>query len=178
MQTERRDLIITEKTIFEDGCTKYEIICHCDKAFYNKKSDVLSGKTKSCGCLNTKTAYIRETELMGDLYPFYLLWKHFRKTAKDRGISYEITPEDLKFVYQKQNGRCLYTGDILPLPKIQIRDINSSSRIISVDRIDSSLPYAKDNISFVTVGVNYMKGSLMPDEFIKRCRIVARNFGA
>lgn len=63
-------------------------------------------------------------------------------------------------LYEKQSGLCYYSK--MPM-NTDIRD--KSLYKISVDRLDSSLPYTKDNIVLCTVGMNYCKNSSTVEEF-------------
>ena len=46
---------------------------------------------------------------------------------------------------------------------------------ISIDRINSSLGYTKDNVQLVAAIVNRMKTDLPDSEFIKICSIITDN---
>lgn len=45
----------------------------------------------------------------------------------------------------------------------------------SLDRIDSSKPYVKDNVQWVHKVVNNMKWDFDQNEFIEWCKIIASN---
>ena len=92
------------------------------------------------------------------------------KTAeKDRrGNKCSLSLDDLKNIWDKQQGRCVYTG--LPLTPKGHR-INT----VSLDRIDSNGIYEPSNVQLVCVAVNTMKLDHDEKVFIQLCRIVARN---
>jgi len=46
---------------------------------------------------------------------------------------------------------------------------------ISIDRINSSLGYTKDNVQLLAAIVNHMKTDLPDSEFIKICSIITDN---
>ncbi len=75
----------------------------------------------------------------------------------------EITAEYLKEIWDKQNGVCPYTG-----LKMQLRDYSkpSSPANASVDRIDSTKGYIRDNIEFVCMSVNYAKNEFSKQEML------------
>ena len=60
--------------------------------------------------------------------------------------------KDLKEIFDKQNGKCIYTGVNLCLNK----NTNPNYQT-SLDRIDNSKSYTKDNIQFCTVTCNWLK---------------------
>jgi hypothetical protein len=78
--------------------------------------------------------------------------KNCQKTGRcARGITADVTLEDLKEIWDRQGGVCPYTGmklKIRPTTQVTTKATIDSA---SVDRIDSSRPYAKDNIQFVSL---------------------------
>lgn len=82
---------------------------------------------------------------------------------------YELDLEFILELLEKQNGLCFYTGNKLVLKP---NDINT----ISVDRVDSSKGYIKDNIVLCGYKINNMKNDLSMDKFIELCNIVSSKF--
>ncbi|HVI42284.1 MAG TPA: hypothetical protein VM577_16650 [Anaerovoracaceae bacterium] len=82
--------------------------------------------------------------------------EHLRK-ARRRKFECKITLQDLKDIWNRQNGRCVYTGISLVHPhyKNQIDPIYQAS----LDRIDSSLGYIPSNLQFVCLPMNLAKSS-------------------
>ena len=79
-----------------------------------------------------------------------------------------LTYDDLLNQYNKQNGKCYYTGRVMDL---RINSINS----LSIDRIDSGKNYSKDNIVLCCSIVNFMKKKSNIQDFIDACIDVAKN---
>ena len=75
-----------------------------------------------------------------------------RTRCKQKGWVCEITKYDLKEIWDKQKGLCPYTGWQLIHPGSKKIPQNAS-----VDRIDSSKGYAKENIEFVALIAQYAK---------------------
>lgn len=95
-----------------------------------------------------------------------------KRGAKRRGIEFKITAADLFAQFQKQNGRCAFTKELITFGS------SSSSRTTwnaSLDRIDSAHGYVRGNIQWVTKTINMMKGRLNDSEFIKTCKLIAEN---
>lgn len=88
--------------------------------------------------------------------------------AKRRNIDYDISKEYLQLLYEKQNGKCAYTGIELLSPTTY-KEYNlgvGSPYNISLDRIDSTKGYIYGNVQFVCVWVNSSKGN-MPDDMFR-----------
>lgn len=97
-----------------------------------------------------------------------------RLGAKSRKIDLEIDIYDLQEQWDKQKGVCAYTG--LKLTPNFIKDKrNQFSLQPSLDRIDSSVGYTKDNIQWVCRTVNWAKLSLTHEEFLKLCKLVYKH---
>lgn len=97
----------------------------------------------------------------------YTPFRYSLRCAKRRFKDVNITLEDLKEVWERQNGICPYTGYKLILPESSnVNDIDFFHRA-SLDRIDSSLGYVKGNIQFVSTPINLMKSD-KSDESVKQ----------
>ncbi len=87
----------------------------------------------------------------------------------------EITLDDLKQQWELQKGICPYTGWLLvnrEHPNQRMKE-QKTPGMASVDRIDSSKGYTKDNIQFVAYIANVAKHDFHEDELIKFCKAVA-----
>jgi len=83
--------------------------------------------------------------------------KHFNRTKarnkkKESEISKVLTLQDIKNQWENQDGKCAYTG----IPMIHIGK-KKDPRQASLDRIDSSKGYEKNNIHFVCLSINLAK---------------------
>jgi hypothetical protein len=131
-----------------------ELICQCCKntflrnlADYNYK--IKHGKTKfycSGKCRNTLYK-------LDELSPYKNLHWMAKRGAKKRKIEFTITINDIKELWEKQKGLCAYTHIPITLHKKEKHTIYSAS----LDRIDSSKGYHKDNIELVCLFINYGK---------------------
>jgi hypothetical protein len=98
--------------------------------------------------------------------------KLFMRRARRRGKMGELTEQDLIDVWDLQAGKCVYTKVDLVLPTDKGR--NNTIYTASLDRIDSSLPYEKGNIQFISIGANYLKGSMSHEDMIVLCKIISK----
>jgi len=85
-----------------------------------------------------------------------------------RGIKFDLSIEDLSDKFEKQNGKCFYTG-------LKLSFDNNAENKASVDRIDSSKGYTKENIQWVSKDVNFMKQALSHERFVSLCKLVSSN---
>lgn len=88
----------------------------------------------------------------------YIVW---RSKAKKRNIPFELKLEDLEILPRV----CYYTGMFLTCACNQCNTI-------SLDRLDSSKGYTKNNVVFCCSWVNVMKSDLSYEQFMLGCRII------
>ena len=124
-------------------------MCYC-KACHNKRNNSVRKD-----CLSISTACKR------------LHW-YIKNRIRRKNRDLEFGPEFIEELYNLQNGRCAYTGDVL-----EIRA--GFSNTMSVDRIDSSIGYTKDNIRLVTWEVNKAKMDSTMSDFVLLCKKVAKH---
>ena len=97
-------------------------------------------------------------------------WKSLLGSANKRRIEMSITLEELREQFFKQESKCYYTGKILSLSKSL-----KKSETPSVDRIDNTKGYTKENIVFCLNVINSMKSDQTLDEFLNNCKLVYNN---
>lgn len=90
----------------------------------------------------------------------------WKRGASDRDIAWDITNDALDNLYDEQEGLCAYTGAKL---SFNDGDVNK----VSLDRINSSLPYTIDNVQLTCAYVNICKQSLSHEDFVAMCHAVA-----
>lgn len=142
----------------------FKVQCNCGKIAWRMLSGLKNGKTSACkSCC----------KLNGNMDNFILSRfnniKCNLKTRKKVGkLEFNITPEYIQTLYNK-NHFCKLTGsDLTYNPKVKLSD-----NILSIDRIDSNKGYIENNIQLVHKDVNMMKGSLTQERFIELCKMVA-----
>jgi hypothetical protein len=166
-------LVFTGQRVNVDKRWLGKFICDCGNVCLIRMDGVKSGNNHSCGCTSRNHGYKERQKQLGNTYPYYVLCGVYRKNAKTRKIDFSLTMDDLQKQFEKQNGKCAYTGLDLVLPKDFLHIFGPE--IASIDRIDSSIGYQVDNIQFVRKVINFMKYQLSHDEFIKMCKLVVEN---
>jgi len=76
--------------------------------------------------------------------------------ARNRKHETNLTEEYLQELWNKQNGKCAITSYDMPMYS---RSTKNTPYTASLDRIDSSIGYVKDNVQFVCYSVNLAKQS-------------------
>ena len=84
--------------------------------------------------------------------------------AKKKGYGFDVTFDDLRDLFVKQNAKCFYSG--LPF------DFSDPMGTISIDRVDNSLGYTKENVVWCRFGVNSLKSSRTYEDLVEICKKV------
>jgi hypothetical protein len=88
-------------------------------------------------------------------------YTRIQRSAEKRNIEFDISLEDLWNLFESQKQICAITGDY-------IKTIKNAS----LDRIDSSLGYIKDNVQWVTFQANVSKHVMSMSELYEFCNKV------
>ena len=160
-----------------------------------------SGEVVACGCQHNneehrKATSIRNKKMIEDgtwplaghggdhrkheipIRPFRCLLTRMRSHASRRGIEKKqvyVDVNDLKDVWEKQDGRCVYSGIELSMPTHVDPNPDEKYKMASIDRIDSNKPYTKDNIQFVSTSINYAKNNMSHEAMIKFLDLIVEN---
>nr|QBK93202.1 MAG: hypothetical protein LCPAC403_03360 [Pithovirus LCPAC403] len=96
--------------------------------------------------------------------------KTVKDSAKERGREdyIEITAKDISSMYYNQNGKCALSG-----VEMTLRSTRSVNKLLSIDRIDSTGDYTANNIQLICRVINFMKGDIPQDIFIKWCKRIS-----
>lgn len=96
-------------------------------------------------------------------------YNKFKVGAETRGITWELTIDDVADLMARQKGKCALTGWDIEFPEFG----NPQKAPASIDRINSGLGYTKENSQLLTRQVNMMKQAYTQEEFIAVCKAVA-----
>lgn len=86
-------------------------------------------------------------------------FSHVRWKAAQRGIDFLVTIDYLDYIMERQDHKCVYTGDRLDAK-------TRRQYTASLDRIDSSVGYVEGNVQFVKTSCNFAKHSLSEEDFL------------
>lgn len=86
----------------------------------------------------------------------------------------DLTTEYLLGVFEKQGGKCYYTGESLEMLRIfEWKEKFQNS--ISLDRLNPEKGYMRGNVVFCSYVINTMKGTLTEQKFYDRMRQILAN---
>lgn len=145
--------------------TKWECLCDCGKITYATYSDLTGGRHKSCGC----SQYDAHRKPSGQASANKILG-HYKCAARNRNLDFNITDEKF-FELTKQS--CFYCGCEPSTVSLGDR-CNGTYTYNGVDRIDNTKGYHIDNVVPCCGACNMMKKAMSQDDFIKKCKEVAK----
>ena len=148
--------------------TRWLCRCECGKERVYRSDCLRAGRSTSCGCIRTmgsgsdSHAWIGHEQISGTR------WHRMMRDAEKRDLEFALTIEFIWDLFEKQGRRCAISG----LPIEFSRITKGSAATASLDRKDSSLGYTPENVWWVHKNINFMKGALPLDKFIKFCKAV------
>lgn len=148
------------------GYAHWTCLCDCGKRLTMRSSSIRRGLTQSCGCIRVEKQ--ERNDAVGKLSASY--FRRIKRGAELRGLTFDVTPQQLWDLYTKQNGTCDLTG----MP-IMLERPYKPKQTASLDRIDSSKGYTIDNVVWLHKDVNILKNNYSVDEFVGWCRRVAEH---
>jgi len=110
-------------------------------------------------------------------FRFHMKCMRNKRTNGKKRQKCEVTLSDLKEQWDKQKGICPYTGwKLITLRSTAYTDqLPTTPDRASLDRIDSSKPYTKDNIQFVAMAAQFAKNKWTGEDLIEFCQAVVEH---
>lgn len=142
-----------------EGKTIFLCKCDCGNDRIVTGHALKRGTIRSCGCTNPNKNRI------GGNREFNQSFSGYKQGAKRRGLSFELSPDDVKRMF---NGECFYCGAIPSMGK------NGYTRN-GIDRIDSEKGYTLDNCVSCCTECNFLKSDTPYQEFIDRINAIANH---
>ena len=148
----------------------WKCICDCGKEVIVRGNSLSSGTTKSCGCrkheatvnfnIRTKTKDISDG--------FSYVWQGYRKSAKDRGLSFKLSKEQFRVLTQ---GDCCYCGRS-PNQRRGTRKKGKIQGFIynGIDRINSKIGYEISNCVSCCKFCNIGKGDRDSQDYLNHIK--------
>jgi len=152
--------VVGVSEVSRNGHYRYHVECSCGVSKTILGTHLLSGKTRSCGCVKREHRNWKGCGTVSSTY-FSSLKRGAEGGKGRKPIAFEV---DIDFVANLldvvQGGVCSLSG----LP-ISIYD-----KTASLDRIDSSVGYTKDNVQWLHKDVNMMKRHYSEEYFKFLCK--------
>lgn len=143
----------------------WKCICDCGKEIVVRGGALSSGTTKSCGCrkheatvnfnIRTKTKKIYDG--------FSYIWQSYKKGAKDRGLSFNLSKDQFRTLTQ---GKCYYCGRMPSQKRVARKDRIQGFIYNGIDRMDSTIGYKLSNCVSCCRFCNIAKGKRSSEEFL------------
>lgn len=155
------NLTFLEYLPYDGSHVKIKVQCSCGNVF--QTTSHLFGKTKTCRkCYNLQK---------GPQHPSYKGTQHVSQTyfsqiklnASKRNIQFKLTIKYLDKLLQSQEFKCYLSG----------MKISINNRTASLDRIDSSIGYVKNNVAWCHKDINRIKSNFSNEYFIHICKQVS-----
>jgi hypothetical protein len=144
---------MTKLALYKEGKTLF-----CKTHGWHEKWRVHTANNVQCRkCAVDYQKVAREKE------PIKYIFRDAKQHAKAKNREFTITLDDLFEVLLNQTNKCALTDVLF-----------SSETKPSLDRIDSSKGYTKENIQFVLKEINIMKSNFNESKFIELCTLVAK----
>ena len=152
-------LRITEGTKICSMCNTEQ-----DVVNFNSCKTAKIGLASTCKkCSKNSVKKWLESDIKNFIKKIYLSCKH-NCNKRSKNLVFAITEKDIIELYYKQYGKCALSGQILT--KIALEDKGINKYNVSIDRINSSKGYTKDNIQLVGSIINIMKNDIDEKDFI------------
>lgn len=124
--------------------------------------------SKECWTIRN-TAYNKEYRKSAVTKTLSTITAGCRNRARRKGYDCDIDYAYMLELLDKQNGRCAATGILLEASAANTKTY-SNPWTISVDRMDNSKGYTKDNVRLVTYMYNTCKGQWTEEQVVHMCR--------
>lgn len=144
----------------------WRCICECGKYINVTSNHLLTGNTKSCGCLQiekVKEIGYKNRNKYGET-PLNILYRNYKNNAKTRNFSFNLTQTEFNQLVLEN---CYYCGS---KPYRIVKNYKRSSDTIlcnGIDRVDNKLGYIVGNCVTCCQICNMAKGKLSIDIFEK-----------
>jgi hypothetical protein len=148
------------------------LICDQCKSYYNKdareyRRQIRNGVTnqfcsRSCAATHRNLTLdlgnrMKKNLLIGNaMRDEYTDFRYYVRKARARDSKMDLDLPYIKDLWEKQGGRCAFTG--IPLVQWDVKNGKKNTiNLGSLDRIDSSKGYLKGNVQFISAALNMAK---------------------
>jgi hypothetical protein len=173
-------MVLAFSNITDKQHSKWLCSCDCGKTKVILGTSLVSGKSKSCGCVQKKNS-TEARRLIPGLGNWRQKYDVYRRSAKKRRLAFCLSFSEFVTICQKD---CFYCGDAPSNTPYRVgKGISEKWRtecvILSngVDRVDNSEGYLLTNVVTCCTTCNTMKMSLTKEDFLSKIKkIYTKNF--
>lgn len=138
----------------------YHVICDCGNKKVVMGSAMVSGNTKSCGCLSVE---IKKNKRISDNHSeITAIILGYKRHAEDRGFKWVLNRDNVKSIINKN---CYYCGTNPTNIKKTKNSIGNGLHYSGIDRVDSLKDYTTENTVPCCRICNYAKSNLPLKDF-------------
>jgi hypothetical protein len=134
------------------ACDDWKV--HTDFNASSKTWDDLASLCRACASKANKSRY----EKYSKIDSLAAIFSTYRRGASFRGLSFDMGIDDFRSMWGAQVGRCWYTG-------MEMTTTVNDPNKVSIDRLDSTKGYTRENTVLCTKRVNLMKREMSVAEF-------------
>ena len=132
---------------------KKAVECVICKKCFEKEVGAINRSPRHCCSKECQNKAVSESQRKHEFSPYLLDTK---KRATKKNIPYNLTEENLRELFDSQEGKCAITG--VPIHIKRYKDTKNIFQA-SIDRLDNTKGYTIDNIQFTSLGANYMRNT-------------------
>jgi len=151
----------------KNGYLIWRAQCDCGNVVERPSYRFMRG-INSCGC-----GPVGRPRIPNHGSHFNLVYCAYRKGARDRGLAFELTKEEMRVLVESP---CAYCGSP-PAHRPTHRNLVGSYDWNGVDRVDNTKGYIAGNCVSCCSQCNWAKGNLTFDDFWRWVERVARHLG-
>ena len=96
-----------------------------------------------------------------------------RSRAAKKGLPFELTRDEIMTMFEEQDGRCFYSDIKLNVVKSDASRTHDPFKM-SLDCVDPTLGYVKDNVVWCAYCVNALKLKMSKESMIDVCRSIVK----
>jgi len=163
-------LLALEDVGSKEKSRQWECLCDCGNKVVKKSATLLTGRTKSCGCLRREVARARVILPPGEAV-FNGIFKGYKYGAQRKGREFSLTKEQFR-VFITSN--CYYCGTKPNMTTSHKRG-NGSFVHGGIDRADNDAGYTPENSLSCCTSCNFMKSARNKDEFLSIVKRIYEN---
>ena len=147
--------------------SQVECLCTCGNVKRFILSNVIRGRSKSCGCLKIKSRSLKEPRAkpFGEA-PLNLVLCDYKMGARKRNLSFNLDKKDFLNII---SSNCFYCGDA-PSSKRSSHNKKNFIYYNGIDRINNQLGYEKENCVPCCKFCNLSKSNYTQEIFLEKIK--------